>query len=52
MDRDILIGCILVAGVLACLTYLLFWSRRTIDRIAKNGYKSAREIRRELHGDK
>jgi hypothetical protein len=49
MDRDTLIGCILVAGALGCLTYLLFWSRRTINRIARHGYRSAREIRRELH---
>ena len=51
MDRDILIGCLIIAGALGSLTYLLLWSLRTINRISENGYRSMREIMKDLHDD-
>ena len=45
---DIVIGCVLIVGALALMTFLTFWSRRTIDRIARSKGRSAREIRKEL----
>ena len=51
MDLDTLIGCLLVAGALGVLTGLVMWSRRSIERIAQNGFGTVREIREEEHGD-
>jgi len=51
MDPDALIGCGLGAGALGLMTYLVWWSRRTIDRIARSGFRSVRRIMKELHGD-
>ena len=44
MDTDILIGCIVLVCALAALIGLTFWSRRTINWIARNHVASAREI--------
>jgi multisubunit Na+/H+ antiporter MnhF subunit len=48
MDTNALVGCIVIAAALALLTYLVLWGRRTINRIAGSGSRSAREIAREL----
>jgi len=48
MEKDALIGCIVIAGALAVLIYLVLWSRRAIDRIADSSSSSAREIVKEL----
>ena len=48
MDMDMLFGCIAIAVSLMLIVALVFWSRRTIDRIARNGYSSARKIMRNL----
>jgi len=48
MENDAVIGCAVIAGALGVLAYLVWWGRRTIDRIARNGSGSAREIDREL----
>jgi len=51
MDGDILLGCIIAGAALGLITYLVLWSRRTIDRIAERGSRSAREIVKERrHG--
>jgi hypothetical protein len=52
MDRDVIIGCILVLASLGVMSALLVWSRRTIDRIAVRGLRSAREIEKELNGER
>jgi len=52
MDLDTVIGCLLVAFSLGFLTALVFVSRRRIDRIARNGYGSARHIIKEFNGDR
>ena len=48
MDREVLAGFAVVAGALGVLTYLVLWSRRTIEHIARKGLGSAREILKDL----
>ena len=48
MEANAVIGVVVIAGALGLLTYLVLWSRRTIDRIAQGRARSARQIRREL----
>ena len=43
-----MLGCVLVTGALGLIAYLVVWSRRTIDRIARKGLGSAREIVKDL----
>jgi len=45
---EIVAGCLILALALGVLTYLVFWSRRTIERIARRGCGSARRIVKEL----
>lgn len=49
MDRDSLLGCIIVVVALISITYLVFWSRNTIERIARKRLSSVREILEDLH---
>ncbi len=51
MDTNAIIGCIVAACALITITFLTLWSRRTIDRIARNGYRTARQTLKELKGD-
>jgi len=51
MDTHTVVGFVIVLGALGVIAYLVFWSRRTIDRIGSSGYRSARRIIKELHGD-
>ena len=48
MDKDIIIGIIIIAGAIGLITYLTFWSKRTIERIDKKKLKTAREILKDL----
>ncbi len=48
----ILIGCIVTGGGLVLLTVLLWWSNRTIDRIADRKLGSAREIMKGLRDER
>ncbi len=52
MDTNVVVGCVIIAGALALLTFLVLWSRRSIGRIARNGYGSARELRGEVRDDR
>jgi len=51
MDWQTILGCLIIASALGVLTFLVLCSRRRIDRIARNGYGSARDIVKELDGD-
>jgi len=51
MDRDSLLGCIIVVVALSSITYLVLWSRRTIERIARKRLSSVREILEDLRDD-
>jgi len=46
MDTDTVLGVLIIVGALLAIVLLVLWSRRTIDRIAKRGFGSAREITR------
>jgi len=52
METNAVIGCLVVAASLGVLVYLVFWSRRTIEHIARGSGRSAREISRELRRDR
>ena len=52
MDIEVLIGFAVVAGALGLIVYLVVWSRRTIERIARKRLRSAREILRDINGGK
>ena len=43
MDKDILIGIILVAASFSTVFFLTLLSRALIERIASEGYRTARE---------
>ena len=48
MEPDAILGCIILAISLIVMIALVFWSRGTINRIARNGGGSARKILRDL----
>ena len=48
VDREVLAGFAVVAGALGVLTYLVLWSIRTIEHIARKGLGSAREILKDM----
>lgn len=49
---DIIIGCVITGCTIAIITVLTVWAMRTIDRIAKGGYRTARQTLKELNGGK
>ena len=49
MTRDMLVGVVIIAAGLGCMTYLIWWSRRVIQRIARMQSGTLREIMKELH---
>jgi hypothetical protein len=51
MDLHTVLGCLLVAGSLGTILYLVLRSRRRIDRIAESGYRSARQIIKDTDRD-
>ncbi|MBN1457220.1 MAG: hypothetical protein JW912_05155 [Sedimentisphaerales bacterium] len=52
MDTDIVIGIVLISAALAFLGALTFVARRTIERIASEGFRTARETLRDLSNGK
>jgi hypothetical protein len=51
MEADAIIGCSVAACALIVIAVLVFWSRRRIDRIARDGYRSARRIEKGVGSD-
>lgn len=49
MNIDALIGIIVTAAALVVTALLVLWSRRIIERIAREGCRSAREIEEEMN---
>jgi len=47
MDGQTLLGCLIAALALGAMTALLIWSQRSINRIARSGFGSAREIAKD-----
>ena len=52
MEADAIIGCFVLAVALALLSYLTWWSAKTIEWISRTGSRSAREIMKELRGER
>jgi len=48
METDAILGCVVIAVAIGLMIGLVWWSRRTINWIARNGYGSARQILRDL----
>ena len=44
MNGDLLIGLLVIVAALVAIALLTLWSRWSIDRIARDGFASAREI--------
>jgi hypothetical protein len=52
MDFDTTLGVIIIAGGVFFLTFMVLWSRRTIEMISKKKLRSIREILNELKNGK
>ena len=48
MDFDTTLGIIIVFGGILFLTFVVLWSRRTIETISKKKLRTIREILNEL----
>ena len=51
MATEIIVGAIVVFMALTANLYLTWWSRRSIDRIAGDRERSAREIMKDMWGE-
>ena len=51
MDQNTFIGILIILAGLGFLTFLTFWSRGIINRIANKREKSMREIMQDLKND-
>lgn len=51
-NLNIMIGCILVASSVTIVLTLTIMAHRSINRIAKGGYRTARETLKELKNGK
>jgi hypothetical protein len=52
MNTDIIIGCVLTIVALVSVAALAIWSRGTIERIARTGYRTARQTLKDRNGAK
>lgn len=48
MDKNTIIGVVVILLALSTLTYLFLWSKRIIDRIADKQLGSIRDILKDL----
>lgn len=51
MDPDTVIGIAIIVVSLGLVTALVIWSCKSINRIASDGFRSAREIIKGKNGD-
>jgi hypothetical protein len=49
MDTDVFIGTVIASVALLIIVALVWWSRRTINRIERRGYRTARQTLKELN---
>ena len=47
--RDLIVGCIILLLALSAIACLVGWSRRAIERISRAGFRSAREIVKDVY---
>lgn len=50
MDGNAIIGCTVIVLSLIVITALVLWSRRSINRIAQDKPRTARQTLKELNG--
>ena len=50
MDGNTITGCMIAVVSLTAITSLVLWSRRRINRIAKDKPRTARQALKELNG--
>ena len=50
MNKDIIIGCIILILTLGFIAYIVIRSRRIIEKIKEKKLRSAREIIKEING--
>lgn len=51
MDKDLVVGTLVLIGALSIVVGLVLWSRYVIERIARRGLRTARDIMKDLrHG--
>jgi hypothetical protein len=48
VELDAIVGIVILALALSLLTFLTFWSRRAIDRIARKHLASLREVIKDM----
>lgn len=48
MEKNAIFGAIIIGCALGFITYLTFWSKRTIERIARKNLGSARQILKDI----
>jgi len=49
MDKNIIIGSIIVIVSLGFMAYIVLWSRKMLERIKRKKLRSAREIIKEIN---
>jgi hypothetical protein len=49
MDNDTILGIFIIASAISIVTLLVLYSRKTINRMSKNGYHTARHTLKELN---
>lgn len=49
MDKNLILGTIIMALALGLIIYLIGWCRKTIEHIRKKKLSSAREIIKSFH---
>ena len=52
MEKDMLIGIIIIIAAVSVLTVLTFWCKKIIEQIDRTGHKTARQTMMELKNDK
>lgn len=50
MNRETIIGCIIIFLALGIMTYLVIWANHMINKIGKSGPSSARKLTKEMNG--
>ncbi|MGA1839977.1 MAG: hypothetical protein ACMUIU_05055 [bacterium] len=48
MEKNVILGTIITGAALGFITYITFWSKKTIERIAKKNLGSVREILKDI----
>lgn len=50
MDKNLVLGIVIIIAALSFNTFLVFYSRHLIERISRMKHTTVRDIMKELHG--